>query len=142
MVEGAGSPSNTMWPGPRLTCMPSFINHLATIHQRYRQTDRQTGQTDSTDNGLIAQGEPFYKNALARPVFFAPDPARGSRYSPSPRSRLGGLRTPLRHPHRTARAESISRLRGRDAGQLSWNQQCPRNSEIFSVFVHLTDIFQ
>jgi len=27
-------------------------NRLATIHQRYRQTDR-------TDNGVIAQGEPF-----------------------------------------------------------------------------------
>ena len=54
LVEEARSPSNTMWPGPRLTCMPSFINRLATIHQRYRQTDRQTHRTDSTDNGLIA----------------------------------------------------------------------------------------
>jgi len=29
-------------------------SRLATIHQRYRQTDRQT------DNGLIAYGKPFY----------------------------------------------------------------------------------
>jgi len=29
---------------------------LATIHQRHRQTDR-------TDNGLIAQGKPFYKRS-------------------------------------------------------------------------------
>jgi len=46
---GAGSPSNTMWPGLRPTCMPSVIldpsNRLATLHQRHRQdrqTDRQT----------------------------------------------------------------------------------------------------
>jgi len=46
---GPGSPSNTMWPGPRPTCVPSFMifhldpsNRLATIHQRYRQDgDRQ-----------------------------------------------------------------------------------------------------
>jgi len=35
------------------------FNRLATVHQRYRQTDRQTDT--HTDNGLIAQGEPFYK---------------------------------------------------------------------------------
>ena len=45
-------------------------NCLATIHQRHRQTDRQTvtqdrtGQADrQTDNGPIAQGEPFYKRS-------------------------------------------------------------------------------
>jgi len=32
-------------------------NHLATVYERYRQTDR----TDRTDNGPIAWGEPFYK---------------------------------------------------------------------------------
>jgi len=65
---GAGSPSNTMWPGTRPTCMPSFIlicqGRLATIHQRHRQTDRETGrQTDRRDNGPIALGEPFYKQS-------------------------------------------------------------------------------
>jgi len=44
-VGGAGSPSNTMWPGPRPTSIPSFIliplTGLATIHERHRQ-DRQT----------------------------------------------------------------------------------------------------
>jgi len=53
---GAGSPSNTMWPGPRPSCMPSFILIRPTIWPQYtnvtdRQTDRQTGQTD---NGLMA----------------------------------------------------------------------------------------
>jgi len=36
------------------------FNSLATIHQRYRQTG-QTDRSGQTDNGLIAQGEPFYK---------------------------------------------------------------------------------
>ena len=35
-------------------------NRLATVHQHHRQTDRQTGRTD---NGLIAQGELFYKSS-------------------------------------------------------------------------------
>jgi len=30
------------------------FNRLATIHQRYRQTERQTGQDRQTDSGLIA----------------------------------------------------------------------------------------
>jgi len=38
-------------------------NRLATIHQRHRQ-DRQTDRQDrQADNGLIAQGEPFYKRS-------------------------------------------------------------------------------
>jgi len=40
-VEGAGSPSNTMWPGPRPTLheVASWsIQRLATTHQHYRQT--------------------------------------------------------------------------------------------------------
>jgi len=49
---GAEYPSNTMWPGPRPTCMHAKFhldpsNPLATVHERYRQT----GQTD---NGPIA----------------------------------------------------------------------------------------
>jgi len=34
-------------------------NRLVTIHERHRQT----GQTGQTDNGTIAQGEPFYKRS-------------------------------------------------------------------------------
>jgi len=49
---GAGSPSNTLWPRPRLYLHAKFhldpSSRLATIHQRHRQTYRQT------DNGLIA----------------------------------------------------------------------------------------
>jgi len=41
--ERAGSPSNTMWPGPRPTWHLDPSSRLATIHQRYGQTG-QTGQ--------------------------------------------------------------------------------------------------
>jgi len=48
---GAGSPSNTMWPGPRPICMPSFILIYPTVWPQYtnvtdrQDRDRQTGQT-------------------------------------------------------------------------------------------------
>ena len=43
---GAGFPPNTMWPGPRPTCMPSFILIRPTVWPQYTNvTDRQTGQT-------------------------------------------------------------------------------------------------
>jgi len=47
--RGSGSPSNTMWPWSRPTCMPSFILIHPTIWPQYTnvtQTDRQT-RTDS-----------------------------------------------------------------------------------------------
>jgi len=57
---GAGSPSNTVWPGPRPTCMPSFVLIRPTVWPQYTNaTDRQ----DRTDNGPIAYGEPFYKRS-------------------------------------------------------------------------------
>jgi len=43
---GAGSASNAMWPGPRPILHIKWhldpSNRLATIHRRYRQTDRRT----------------------------------------------------------------------------------------------------
>jgi len=57
---GAGSPSNTMWPGPRPTCMPSFILIRATVWPQYTNI---TDRTDRQDNGPIAQGKPFYKRS-------------------------------------------------------------------------------
>jgi len=60
---GAGSPSNTMWPGPMPTCMPSFILIHQTVWPQYTNvTDRQD-RTGQTDNGPIAYGEPFYKRS-------------------------------------------------------------------------------
>ena len=41
--EGAGSPSNTSWPGPRSTCTPSFILIHPTVWPQY------TNVTDRTD---------------------------------------------------------------------------------------------
>ena len=58
---GAGSPSNTMWPGPAKAYLHAKFhldpsNSLATIHQRYRQ-DRtgQTGQTERQRSDSIGQ---------------------------------------------------------------------------------------
>jgi len=52
---GPGSPSNTVWSGPRPTCVPSFILIRPTVWLQYTNiTDRQDRQTDRTDNGLIA----------------------------------------------------------------------------------------
>jgi len=52
---GAGSPSKTMWPGPRPTCLPSFILIRPTVWPQYTNvTDRQTGQrTDSIGRTVL-----------------------------------------------------------------------------------------
>jgi len=45
-----GSPCNTMWPGPRPTSVPSFTLIHPTVWPQYTNiTDRQRGQTDTTD---------------------------------------------------------------------------------------------
>ena len=45
---GAGSPSNTPWPGPRPTCMQSFILIHPTIWPQYSNiADRQTNNHSS-----------------------------------------------------------------------------------------------
>jgi len=47
--RGAGSPSNTMWRGPRPTCMPSFILIRPTVWPQYTNvTDKQTDRQDRT----------------------------------------------------------------------------------------------
>jgi len=51
--EGAGSPSNTMWPGQRPTGMPSFILIRPTVWPQYTNVTDRTGQTGQ-DNGPIA----------------------------------------------------------------------------------------
>jgi len=38
--RGAGAPSNKMWPGPRPTCIPSFILIHPTVWPQYTVTDR------------------------------------------------------------------------------------------------------
>ena len=44
MGGGAGSPSNTMWPGPRPTFIPSSILVHPVVWPQYTQRYRQTGQ--------------------------------------------------------------------------------------------------
>ena len=52
---GGGSPSNTVWPGPRPTCMPSFILIRPTVWPQYTNvTDRPDRQrTDSTGRTVL-----------------------------------------------------------------------------------------
>jgi len=50
----------TMWPGPRPTCMLSFILIHPTLQTGQR--DRRD-KTERTDNGLIAQGELSYEQS-------------------------------------------------------------------------------
>jgi len=50
-----------MWPGPRPTCVPSFILIRPTVWPQYTNVTVRTGQAGQTDNGPIALGEPFYK---------------------------------------------------------------------------------
>jgi len=60
---GAGSQSNTMGPGPSHTSVLSGILYIQPFGhntQRYSQTEQDRRQTD---NGPIAQGEPFYKRS-------------------------------------------------------------------------------
>ena len=50
-VGEAGSPSNTVWPGPRPTCMSSFILIRPTVWPQYTNV---RDRTDRTDNDLTA----------------------------------------------------------------------------------------
>jgi len=69
---GAGSPSNTMWPGPRPTCTPSFILiHPAVWPQYTNVTDRTGGQTvRQTDR--IKRQDRKRSDSIARNVFGRP----------------------------------------------------------------------
>ena len=54
-IRGAGFPSNMMLPGPRPTSIPSGILIHPTVSPQYTNVT----DTDKTDNGPIAQGEPL-----------------------------------------------------------------------------------
>jgi len=51
---GPGCPSNTVWPVPRPTCVPSFILIRPTVWPQYTNVTDRTGQTGQTNNGPIA----------------------------------------------------------------------------------------
>jgi len=52
--SGAGSPSNTMWPGTRPTSVPSFILIHPTVWPQTGQTVRHTGQrSDSIRRNVL-----------------------------------------------------------------------------------------
>jgi len=49
---GAGSPPNTMWPGPRPTCTPSFMLIHPTVWPQYTNS-LQTDRHDRTDRTTV-----------------------------------------------------------------------------------------
>jgi len=59
-VGEGGSPSNTTWPGPRATSVTSGILSRPAVWLQYNNV---IIQTERTDNGPTAQGEPFYKRS-------------------------------------------------------------------------------
>jgi len=64
---GDGSPSNTMWPGPRPTCMPSFILIRPTVWPQYTNvTDRQT---DSISPQKFRKMFSFVKSVVSTETF-------------------------------------------------------------------------
>jgi len=70
---GAGSPSNTMWPGPRPTCKPSFILIRPTVWPQC------TNVADRQDNGPIAYRRTVLQNG--RPKTLPPPLADITRES-------------------------------------------------------------
>jgi len=53
LLGGARSPSKTMWPGPRPTCIPSLILIRPTVWPQYTNvTDRQTDRTGQRSNSI------------------------------------------------------------------------------------------
>ena len=53
--EGAGSPPNTMWPGPKPTSMPSFILIYPTVWPQYTNVTLQTDRQDRQRSNSIWQ---------------------------------------------------------------------------------------
>jgi len=77
-LGGSWLPSNTMWPGPRSTSMPSFILIHPTVWTQYtnvadRATARQT-RLNRQQNVPIAHGEAFYRKdaSWAAPAMYMP----------------------------------------------------------------------
>jgi len=120
---GAGSPSNTLWPGPKLTCMPSGIlihrTFLAAIHRRHKQdrqdkTDRQRfdrmGRTiftnglpimlDETRHGDMPRpldGDPASLSKGAQPPIFGPCLLQPNGWIDQDSPWYGGRPRPRRH---------------------------------------------
>jgi len=99
--EGAGPPSNTMWPGPRPTCTPSFTLIHPTFWPQYTKvTDRQDRErSDSIWRTVFRNGLPkivvtiiIVKAEMHQIRFRLPDPAGGAYSAPS--EPLAGFKGP------------------------------------------------
>ena len=78
-----GSPSNTTWPEPRPTCLPSFIWIRPTVWPQYtkitdRQTYRQTDRTGQTVRQWFYKRSPNKISTFTHIHFiYSPLPIRG-----------------------------------------------------------------
>jgi len=98
--RGGGSPSNTMWPGPRSTCKPSFILIHPTVWPQYTNvTDRHTYRTDDRQRSDSAQkGSPYAIGLLLCLSWMDQDAIwYGGRPRPSRLGTLCYMGTQLRH---------------------------------------------
>ena len=77
---GAGSPCNTVWPGPRHTCMPSLILIRPTIWPQYTNVIDRQDSTGQTDNSPIAYGEPLYKRSSKNLLLLSQHPLPSNRH--------------------------------------------------------------
>ena len=63
--RGAGSPPNTMWPGPRPTCMRSFILIRPTVWpQCTNVTDRQDRQDKTGQDSRLQRSDSIGRTVL------------------------------------------------------------------------------
>ena len=65
--RGAGSPSNTMWPGPRPTCKPSFILSRPTVWPQYANVTDRRGQTGKTGRRSDSIGRTVLQTVAQKP---------------------------------------------------------------------------
>ena len=66
----AESPSNTMWPGPRPTSMPSGILIHPSVWPQYTNVTDRTGQTEQTTSDSI--GRTRFTNGCPKVFLFQP----------------------------------------------------------------------
>jgi len=74
--RGAGSPSNTVWPGPRPTCVPCFIFNCSIQPFGHSTPTSQTGQTGQTDRQRSDSiGRTVLQTVAQQRLYFAPFPS-------------------------------------------------------------------
>ena len=94
---GAATPSNTTWPGPRPTSVPSVILMIhPTVWPQYTSvTDRQTDR--QTDNGHIAYRANRFTNGRPKTTEFGHNSVELTVFKHKDQRSLTNPRNALRH---------------------------------------------